>query len=60
MNHYRLKIVYAAIVLITLVVVYFLLTNSSLAGFFALAHVGSEVIDSEQTQLAAIVLITAP
>jgi uncharacterized membrane protein YdjX (TVP38/TMEM64 family) len=35
MNSYRLKIIYAAILLITLAVVYFLLVNSSLVGFFS-------------------------
>lgn len=35
MNSYRLKIVYSAILLITLVVIYFLLANSSLGGFFS-------------------------
>jgi len=35
MNSYRLKIIYAAILLIILAVVYFLLANSSLGGFFS-------------------------
>jgi uncharacterized membrane protein YdjX (TVP38/TMEM64 family) len=35
MNNYRVKIVYAAIILIALVVIYFLLVNSSLGGFFS-------------------------
>jgi len=35
MNNYRLKIVQAVILLVTLAVVYFLLVNSSLGGFFS-------------------------